>query len=170
MTSSVLAAALTLAIGLQEPFHARRLGDKPSPPATQTEALQPDFSAWEEKAAFTSFKLVAVEARAVHFDGLSFIREGDDVLRIYLLLRDSKSGRCVRRRSGCGAKPARRAIDHGASGTSPTPLTFLTRPCSASFSADVMRNSALLASQYAANTQTANHSMKNTRLSGALAR
>lgn len=34
MTCSVLAVALMLAIGLQEPFHARRLGDKPSPPAT----------------------------------------------------------------------------------------------------------------------------------------
>ena len=49
--------------------------------------FNPDFSAWEEKTAFTSFKLVAVEERAVHFDGLSFIREGD-TLKIYLLLRD----------------------------------------------------------------------------------
>lgn len=34
-----------------------------------------------------------------------------------------------------------------AAGTSPIPLTFFTYPCSASFSADVMWNSALLASQ-----------------------
>jgi len=149
MTGSVLAVALTLAVGLQEPFHARRLGDKPSPPATlaavawlegqwlgdglggvseevwspprggvmmgmyrslkedrpsfyeflmlveengtlvlKLKHFNPDFSAWEEKAAFTSFKLVAVERDAVHFDGLSFIREPGDVLRIYLLLRD----------------------------------------------------------------------------------
>jgi hypothetical protein len=47
-----------------------------------------DFSAWEEKAAFVTFKLVAVEERAVHFDGLSFVRESADTLRIYLLLRD----------------------------------------------------------------------------------
>ena len=34
MISSVLSVALILAIGVQEPFHARRLGDKASPPAT----------------------------------------------------------------------------------------------------------------------------------------
>ena len=149
MTCSVLAVALTLAMGFQEPFHARRLGDNPSPPATlaavgwleghwlgeglggvseeiwspprggvmmgmyrslkqdrpsfyeflmlveengtlvlKLKHFNPDFSAWEEKAAVVSFKLVAVEERAVHFDGLSFIRERDDTLRIYLLLRD----------------------------------------------------------------------------------
>jgi len=148
MTTSVLAVALMLAMGFQEPFHARRLGDKPSPPASlaavawleghwlgeglggvseevwspprggvmmgmyrslkqdqpsfyeflllveengtlvmKLKHFNPDFSAWEEKAAFTSFKLVAVEEKAVHFDGLSFIREGD-TLKIYLLLRD----------------------------------------------------------------------------------
>jgi hypothetical protein len=134
-------------------FHARRLGDQPSPPATlsvmawlagswQGEGLggvseeiwseprggvmmgmfrslkqdqpvfyeflmfveekgtvvlklkhfNPDFSGWEEKGAFVTFRLAKVEERAVHFDGLSFIREGDDSLRIYLLLRDSKTG------------------------------------------------------------------------------
>jgi hypothetical protein len=50
--------------------------------------FNPDFSGWEEKGAFVSFKLVKVEDRAVHFDGLSFVRESDDSLRIYLLLRD----------------------------------------------------------------------------------
>jgi hypothetical protein len=54
--------------------------------------FNPDFAGWEEKAAFVSFRLAKVEARAVHFDGLSFIREADDSLRIYLLLRDSKTG------------------------------------------------------------------------------
>jgi hypothetical protein len=54
--------------------------------------FNPDFSGWEDKGAFVSFRLAKVEARAVHFDGLSFIREGDDSLRIYLLLRDSKTG------------------------------------------------------------------------------
>jgi hypothetical protein len=53
--------------------------------------FNPDLSGWEEKRAFVSFRLVAVEPRAVHFDGLSFIRESDDALRIYLLLRDSKT-------------------------------------------------------------------------------
>ena len=53
--------------------------------------FNPDFSGWEEKAAFVDFPLVAVEEGAVHFDGLSFIRESPDALRIYLLLRDSKT-------------------------------------------------------------------------------
>jgi hypothetical protein len=35
--------------------------------------------------------LVSIEADAIHFDGLSFIRESADALRIYLLLRDSKT-------------------------------------------------------------------------------
>jgi hypothetical protein len=133
-------------------FHARRLGDKPSPPADlrimawltgswlgeglggtseeiwseprggvmmgmyrslkqnqpvfyeflmfveekgsvvlKLKHFNPDFSAWEDKTGFVSFRLVAVEGRAVHFDGLSFIRDTADTLRIYLLLRE-KSG------------------------------------------------------------------------------
>src|SRR5688572_28160336 len=117
-------------------FHARRLGDQPSPPATvnvmawlagswegeglggvseeiwseprggvmmgmfrslkqdqpvfyeflmfveekgtvvlKLKHFNPDFSGWEEKGAFVTFRLAKVEERAVHFDGLSFIRE-----------------------------------------------------------------------------------------------
>ena len=149
MTSLLLAAVLTVGIAAQEPFHARRLGDRPSPPATlsamawleghwvgeglggvseeiwsparggvmmgmyrllkgdkpafyeflmiveengtiamKLKHFNPDFSGWEEKEKFVTFKLVAVEERAVHFDGLSFIRDTDDSLSIYLLLRD----------------------------------------------------------------------------------
>ena len=151
MTSFVLAAVLTVGIAAQEPVHARRLGDRPSPSATlaamawleghwvgeglggvseeiwsparggvmmgmyrllkgdkptfyeflmiveengtiamKLKHFNPDFSAWEEKEKFVTFKLVAVEERAVHFDGLSFIRETDDSLSIYLLLRDKE--------------------------------------------------------------------------------
>jgi hypothetical protein len=50
--------------------------------------FNPDFSGWEEKKDFVDFPLVKVEERAVHFDGLSFVRESDNALRIYLLLRD----------------------------------------------------------------------------------
>lgn len=50
--------------------------------------FNPDFTGWEEKADYVNFPLVRVEERAVHFDGLSFIRESDNALRIYLLLRD----------------------------------------------------------------------------------
>ena len=149
MTSFMLAAALLLGQAAQEPFHARRLGDRPSPPATLADIawmqgrwvgdglggvseelwsppqggvmmgmyrllkqdrpvfyefvmiveengtlamklkhFNPDFSGWEEKADFVTFKLVAVEPGAAHFNGLSYVREGDDELRIYLILRD----------------------------------------------------------------------------------
>jgi len=54
--------------------------------------FNPDFSAWEEKPAFVTFRLVSVEESAVHFDGLSFIKDGRDGLRIYLILKDSKTG------------------------------------------------------------------------------
>jgi len=149
MTSFVLAAVLMLGQAAQEPFHARRLGDQPSPRATLADIawlegdwtgdglggvseemwsparggvvmgtyrllkdgkpvfyeflmlaeengtlvmklkhFNPDFSGWEEKANFVTFKLVAIEPRAVHFDGLSYVREGDDEIRIYLILRE----------------------------------------------------------------------------------
>jgi hypothetical protein len=151
MTVSLLAAVLALGLAAQEPFHARRLGDRPSPPATLADTawlegrwvgeglggvseeiwsparggtmmgmyrllkdgkpvfyeflmlveengtlamklkhFNPDFMGWEEKAGFVTFKLVAVEPRAAHFDGLSFFREGDDALNIYLLLKDKE--------------------------------------------------------------------------------
>ena len=151
MTSFVLAAALLFGQAAQEPFHARRLGDQPSPPAKLAEIawlqgrwigdglgglneevwspprggvmmgmyrllkedkpvfyefltiveengtlamrlkhFNPDFTGWEEKAGFVTFKLVAVEPRAVHFNGLSFVRESDDELRIYLILKDKE--------------------------------------------------------------------------------
>jgi hypothetical protein len=50
-----------------------------------------DFSGWEEKERYINFPLVKVEKQAVHFDGLSFFRSGDE-LKIYLLLEDRKTG------------------------------------------------------------------------------
>jgi hypothetical protein len=58
--------------------------------AMKLKHFNPDFMGWEEKAGFVTFKLVAVEPRAAHFDGLSFFREGDDALNIYLLLKDKE--------------------------------------------------------------------------------
>src|SRR5262245_53315164 len=54
--------------------------------------FNPDFSGWEEKTGHVTFKLVEVEGRAAHFDGLSYVREKEDELRIYLLLRDKATG------------------------------------------------------------------------------
>lgn len=46
-----------------------------------------DFSAWEDKADYVSFPLVALETEAVHFRGLSFYRRGPDELDIWLALQ-----------------------------------------------------------------------------------
>lgn len=54
--------------------------------------FHPDLTGWEEKGDFVDFPLVAVEKEAVHFDGLTFERQGDGTLHIYLLLRDRASG------------------------------------------------------------------------------
>lgn len=152
LLSAGVAAAAQQPASPQPEFHARRLGDQPSPPAKievmgwlsgrwegdglggfneeiwsaprdgvmmgmfrhlkqerivfyeflmfveekgsvilKLKHFNPDFSGWEEKTAFVDFPLVSVEEGAVHFDGLSFVRESADVLRIYLLLRDSKT-------------------------------------------------------------------------------
>jgi hypothetical protein len=45
-----------------------------------------DFSAWEDKADYVSFPLVALEPDAVHFRGLSLYRRGPDDLDIWIAL------------------------------------------------------------------------------------
>lgn len=49
--------------------------------------FNPDLTGWEEKGDFVDFPLVALEERAAHFDGLTFERQPDGTLHIYLLLR-----------------------------------------------------------------------------------
>ena len=52
-----------------------------------------DFSAWEEKADYVSFPLVAIEPDALHFRGLSFYRRGPDAMDAWLVLkRGDESG------------------------------------------------------------------------------
>jgi hypothetical protein len=46
--------------------------------------FNPDFSAWEEKTDFTSFRLVKIEERAAYFDGLTIELDDDDKLRVFL--------------------------------------------------------------------------------------
>lgn len=46
-----------------------------------------DFSAWEDKADFVSFPLVALAPDAVHFRGLSFYRKGPDEIDIWIALK-----------------------------------------------------------------------------------
>jgi hypothetical protein len=52
----------------------------------------PDLTGWEEKADFVDFPLVAIEGDAVHFDGLTYERQADGSMRIYLLLRSRETG------------------------------------------------------------------------------
>lgn len=54
--------------------------------------FDPDLTGWEEKADFVDFPLVAIEADAVHFDGLTYERQPDASLKVYLLLRSRETG------------------------------------------------------------------------------
>jgi hypothetical protein len=46
-----------------------------------------DFSAWEEKEDFVTFKLVKMEPNAVHFTGLSFYQRGVNNIDGYIVLK-----------------------------------------------------------------------------------
>lgn len=49
--------------------------------------FNPDFSAWEDKADYTAFRLVHKAADALHFGGLSFYRRGDDSIDGYIVMK-----------------------------------------------------------------------------------
>lgn len=52
-----------------------------------------DFVAWEEKADFVDFRLVKLEANALHFGGISFYRRDDDNIDGYIVMRDGENVR-----------------------------------------------------------------------------
>ncbi len=52
-----------------------------------------DFTAWEEKADFVTFKLVKVEDKAVHFSGLSFYQNGADKIDGYIVMKHKDGSR-----------------------------------------------------------------------------
>lgn len=52
-----------------------------------------DFSAWEEKTDFVTFKLVKVEDKAVHFSGLSFYQNGQDKIDGYIVMKHKDGSR-----------------------------------------------------------------------------
>ena len=54
--------------------------------------VNPDMTGWEEKGAFVTFRLVKHDATGAYFSGLTFRRVGDDVLEIYLALRNRAEG------------------------------------------------------------------------------
>lgn len=54
--------------------------------------FNPDLTGWEEKADFVDFPLVAIEGDTAHFDGLTYERQSDGSLKVYLLLRSRETG------------------------------------------------------------------------------
>ncbi len=46
-----------------------------------------DFTAWEEKEDFITFKLVKIEPTAVHFSGLSFYKDGENKINGYIVMK-----------------------------------------------------------------------------------
>lgn len=47
-----------------------------------------DFTAWEDKPDFVEFRLVKIEANALHFSGISFYRRGEDAMDGYIVMRN----------------------------------------------------------------------------------
>lgn len=47
-----------------------------------------DFTAWEDKEDYLTFRLVRAEPGAVHFSGASFYRVSDDEIHSYLVFRN----------------------------------------------------------------------------------
>ena len=50
-----------------------------------------DFTAWEEKADYVNFRLVAMEDDALHFGGISFYRRDADTIDGYIVMRNGDS-------------------------------------------------------------------------------
>ncbi len=50
--------------------------------------FSPDFSAWEDKGDYHTFRLVGKEADALHFAGLSFYKRGDNAIDGYIVMRN----------------------------------------------------------------------------------
>jgi len=47
-----------------------------------------DFTAWEDKEDYVTFRLVKIEEEAVYFSGLTFHRISDDEIHAYLALKN----------------------------------------------------------------------------------
>lgn len=50
--------------------------------------FNPDFTAWEDKADYVTFKLVKKSPNELHFGGLSFYRRSDDRIDGYIVMRN----------------------------------------------------------------------------------
>ncbi len=75
--------------------------------AMRIKHFNPDMSAWEEKDGFIEFALVAVEERAVYFDGLTYALDGEKGLKAAVRIGASDRGvftlRKAEKGEGCPA-------------------------------------------------------------------
>ncbi len=55
----------------------------------QLKHFQPDLVGWEEKDKKVTFPLVSVSKNTAHFEGMSFHRDSDDRVTIYLAIHSS---------------------------------------------------------------------------------
>ena len=49
-----------------------------------------DFTAWEDKPDFVSFRLLKIEENALHFGGLSLYRRDDDHIDGYIVMKNAE--------------------------------------------------------------------------------
>jgi hypothetical protein len=52
-----------------------------------------DFTAWETKEDYVTFRFVKAEENALHFSGMSFYRVDDDTMHAYLVMRSGEEVR-----------------------------------------------------------------------------
>jgi hypothetical protein len=55
--------------------------------ALRVKHFNADFTAWEDKGGYVTFRLARVTPEAIYFDGLTFRKEGPDRMTIFLALR-----------------------------------------------------------------------------------
>jgi Domain of unknown function (DUF6265) len=69
--------------------------------------FNPDLTGWEEKADFVKFRLLKTSPDAIHFDGLTFKRAGNDRLEIFLAIHNRSDGTVREERFEMGRTPSR---------------------------------------------------------------
>lgn len=52
-----------------------------------------DFTAWEDKAEYITFRFIKAERDALHFSGISFYRVDTDTMHAYLVMRSGEEVR-----------------------------------------------------------------------------
>lgn len=51
--------------------------------------FNPDFTAWEDREDYVTFRYIRSDTDAVHFSGISFYRIDDDTVHAYLVMRSN---------------------------------------------------------------------------------